>query len=60
MRVTEGPMRFKERVREDKKENGRQFGLPPPIPRHCEERQRRSNPVYFSDSGLLRFARNDN
>jgi hypothetical protein len=28
-------------------------------PRHCEERQRRSNPEPFCSTGLLRFARND-
>src|ERR1700759_3482152 len=27
--------------------------------RHCEERMRRSNPEHTSNSGLLRFARND-
>ncbi|MGC1558294.1 MAG: hypothetical protein WA820_00450, partial [Bradyrhizobium sp.] len=31
------------------------------IPRHCEERKRRSNPVFslLGVDGLLRFARND-
>src|SRR5664279_4214095 len=29
------------------------------IYRHCEERQRRSNPIFLFSSGLLRFARND-
>jgi hypothetical protein len=33
---------------------------PPPPSRHCEERQRRSNPFFSKPRhGLLRFARND-
>jgi hypothetical protein len=35
------------------------LGRKPASIRHCEERERRSNPSYVSLYGLFRFARND-